>query len=297
MRVVRLIDITPAKILSSSLAEDDAPPWTAGSYNADDEVVFAHRVWRALETTADQPDEGAALDPPTWRDLGATNRMRAFDGRVGHKSVSDAPIVYELAPGQMFDSVMVLGVEAPQVRLRVLDAGDAVLSDQTVTLRDSSMINGWFSWFFEPIAVRHRHAFLGLTGGSNIRLELTVGDGAGSYALGEVIVGRAVKIGDLRWNTRVGIQDFSRKTRDPDFGDWDVTERDYSDTIRYPVEIRTAQEEFVRRTLAAVRARPTLYIGALHRPGSFVYGIFEDFEVVWDNSVTSICELSVSSML
>ena len=58
---------------------DDAPAWTAGTYQVGDEVIYQNNIFKAATETSDRPDKGLAKDPPSWVRMGFANKYRMFN--------------------------------------------------------------------------------------------------------------------------------------------------------------------------------------------------------------------------
>src|SRR5690606_11719085 len=84
MRIIKPVDVTPAILTSSNVPETDYAAWSAATaYAVGDKVTYNHRNYEALVAHTGANPETDTSDPPKWLDLGADNRWRMFDDKVG----------------------------------------------------------------------------------------------------------------------------------------------------------------------------------------------------------------------
>ncbi|PHS48752.1 MAG: hypothetical protein COB05_04380 [Marinobacter sp.] len=255
---------------------------------------FNDRRYEALIDNQERPDEGVQTDPPTWLDLGVVNRFRGFDGKVATQMVGGQTMAVTISPARVISGVGVFNVEARRLRVEILDDAGLVVWDSG----DRSLIDAAFAGEDEsdPIAQIPDYVITGFpfSGGQSLRIILS-GDGSGSTKVGQIIAGTVREIGDSLFGARVGILDFSRKERDV-FGDFDITERRFSNRAELPVSIRTSNIAYVQRVLADVRATPVAYVAAESQRETIIYGFFRSFDIVLDGPVWSECVIEVEGL-
>ena len=255
---------------------------------------FNNRIYESLGVNQDRPDKGAAMNPPTWLDRGFINRLRAFDGKVTSQMVGGETMSVTISPARVISGVGVFNVEARRLRVEILDDAGQVVWDSG----DRSLIDAAFDGDDEsdPIAQIPDYVITGFpfSAGHQLRLILS-GEGSGSTKVGQIIAGTVREIGDSLFGARVGILDFSRKERDV-FGDFDITERRFSNRAELPVSIRTANIAYVQRVLADVRAIPVAYVAAESQRETIIYGFFRSFDIVLDGPVWSECVIEVEGL-
>lgn len=271
------------------LDEQLYPTATAG-----DVYRFNDRRYEALLDNQERPDEGIATDPPSWLDLGVVNRLRAFDGKVTSQMVGGDVMSVTIAPSGLISGIGIFNVTARALRVEVLnatggiawDSGERSLIDPAFTGEDES----------DPIAQIPDYVITGFpfTSGQRLRVILSA-EGFGVTRVGQIIAGTVREIGDSLFGARVGILDFSRKERDA-FGNFDITERRFSNRAELPVSIRAANIAYVQRVLADVRATPVAYIGAESQRETIIYGFFRSFGIVLDGPVWSECVIEVEGL-
>lgn len=295
MKIISPITLDFSDIQSSNIVENDAPLWSPGTYNQGDQVIFNHRVYEAQQTTTDQPDQGALADPQTWIDLGATNLTRIYDAVIGNPATRSGSVEYTLRPRQVVNAAGLFGVKGTTARVRMIDATEGVVYDETRPLLNNDDIASWHSYYFALVRPRNEVVFDGLPNYRNADIEITIDAGTGTAELGEVTMGRTIELGVTLFGTTPGIRDFSRKERDP-FGTFQVVERKFAKTLTFEVSVDTARVNAVLNTLAEVRAKPTVYIGNEDQPATVIFGFFNDFVIPLSNPLESRMSLKVEGI-
>lgn len=300
MRIIRPHQVTESA-LASNVPENDQPLYDeSASYTTGQRCIFAHRVYEALTDTQGQEPPA---HPAAWLDTGATNRWRMLDGKVGTFTESDAPfthgtgtgIQFELTVGRVSNGLALFEVYADTLVLEVTDPVDGTLYERTVNLIDNSGVVDYHTYCFLPIERKLNHIALDLPmyGTATIRVSLHK---AGAPArCGLVVVGLIHKLGDLLFSPEVGIMDFSDRERDT-FGNLTFQERDWSRNGSFEVAMTPAQEDYNLRLLAQNRAKPLVWIGALSRPLTHIFGVFSDVRIIARTAKTTDLAIDVEGM-
>ncbi|HWL47193.1 MAG TPA: hypothetical protein VNQ31_05700, partial [Sphingomonadaceae bacterium] len=246
------VDVTDAELTSSNVPEYDHPEWSPGiSYAMGDKVIRAgtHRIYESAAdgNQGNSPDGDSGL----WIDIGPTNRWAMFDQALGTAtSLNDGITVVLAAPA--IRAVALLDVVGSSVRVQ----GPGY--DRTQAVGDGAILFG------------------DLPGGPG-DVTVTIA-GAGSVAVGTLLIGKLAALGDTGADASAGITDFSRKERD-DFGEWTIVPRSWSKTMSVKALIRTDAVDLVANRIAAARARPSLWIGAENLDCLTIYGFFRGFSI------------------
>ncbi|WP_280189067.1 hypothetical protein [Delftia sp. PS-11] len=257
MNVIELEPVTDATLLSSSVAEDDYPPWSAVvSYVVGQVVMRAvsgvHLNFEALTAGVDAtpPEVSAKSDTPRWLNRGPTNRWAMFDDAIGTFTVDETEIdVSMVARGA--DSLLLMELVGRQAAVsRWLDG--QVIYSATLDL-DDTPIAGFYDWFFEPF--RQRGAVLlkdlpGAVYGGSVQIQLT---GTAGVACGVCRLGYARSIGLAEYGVDYGIEDYSTKSTDK-FGRLTLQEGAYSQIVKLRAETPVQDFNPLSRRLAGLRA-------------------------------------------
>ena len=280
MKVIAPTSITDAVLVSCSVPENDHAEWNAATaYLAGQKVITAatHKVYEALAANTSEPPESS---PTQWLDLGATNRWRMFDNKVGTLTSATGSISVTLAPG-IVTGVALFGVNAATVTVTLNDPTDGVVFSRAVDMQDYTGIADWYAYFFEDVRRKPSLIVEGLPSYRNAQLTIAVSGGvAETVSIGSLVIGKLRKFADnILAGASVGIQDFSRKERDA-FGNFQIVERAFADLARWRFIVPNNRLDAMRETLAALRAKPAVYIGSDRFSSTTIYGFFRDFEPV-----------------
>lgn len=300
MKIIAPVRIAPGQMVSSSIPETDHPEWSAiTTYAAADRVIVSatHKIYEALSSNV---GKHPASNPGEWLDLGATNRWRAFDEKVGSVSSSLGQIGFTLTPG-IVNALALLNIgNASTARVRMIDANEGVVYDRTLSLYDPSNVVDWWTYFFEPIRLKTISITLDLPAYRAAQIEVTLmGGPTETVSLGACIVGRLheyVALGGTHMGASVGIQDYSRKERDA-WGNVAIVERAFSKRARWSLMLAASDVDVLQERLAALRATPAVYIGSERYASTILYGFFRDFDVVIAYPDYSECSIEIEGLV
>jgi len=297
MKVIAPTPVTDAVLVSSTVPETDYPAWnsaTAYAIGARVMIAATHQLYEALTASTNKPP---AANPANWLLLGANNRWRMFDNKVGTLTTGLGSVSVVLAPG-IVTGVALFGVSATTVQVTMTDTVEGVVFDQTLDMNDYTGITDGYSYFFEDIRRKSAVVVEGLPSYRTAQLTITASAGVSeTVAIGSLVVGRLRKYADAVFlGAYAGILDFSRKERDA-FGNFQVVERDFASLARWRFDIPNNRIDALKEQLAALRAKPAVYVGSDRFASSFVYGFFRDFGVTIEYPTHSECFIEVEGLV
>ncbi|MAM60869.1 hypothetical protein [Maritimibacter sp. UBA3975] len=301
MFIVPPYALTDSDLSSSNLTEDDYDEYDSGTTYADGNrviVVADHRIYESVQgsNTGNDPSTD---DGTWWVDVGATNRWKPFDQTISDQAEGSGSITYSIDLSSFIDTVTFFGLAASQVTVEVLDGGGGTVFDETQTAADASEIIDWYTFFTAEVDPEPELIFDQITGLSGYTLNITIGDGADpAPAVGQIVFGRAYRLGQTLDGTEIGIEDFSAKSEDQ-FGNLSVTERGFADLVNFQFSFRTDTARRVKRILSENRATPCVYFAdpEIVDYGATVYGFYEDFLVPLSAGGTSLGSLDVRGLV
>lgn len=311
MKVIPPVTILPT-MLTSNVAEDDAPLWAAGSYALGAKVIRNHHVFESLSAANTAIPGEETTTPLKWLDKGATNRWAMFDKSamqiidtttaqrqvylIGTKTSNLNTIDFTIIPGTVVSAITLFGLAGYRATITMTDPVDGVVYSKVISLVDPTAGDMW-EWLFKPIG---RIDNLSLTdlpayGTASIRvlIEATTGTKAECQM---ATVGQILNLGISCFGTTIGITDFSSKKVD-DFGIEAVIERGYRDRVQYDVRVNTENIYYVKKELTKLRAKGAVYIGTESRQETICFGRYKDLQLVIDNWSISPMALDVGSLL
>ncbi len=301
MKVLIPTPATTASLLSSSLAEPQSgyPAWASGtSYGQGAHVTSTttHRLYESV-VDANVGRDPALGDKAYWVDLGPTNRWAMLDEAVGTQSIGTGSIDITLAPGRV-DSVAVLDTTADTIRVIVTVDGTTLFDQTRSTNASGGVISDWYTYFTAETGRVNSLVIYNLPRYANahVRVIITGDNPSGPVAVGTLLVGKVVDLGITEAGPSIGITDFSRKETD-DFGVTTVRERGWSKKMTLRSMIETRAVDGIQRTVAGLRARPSLWIGEEGYDSLTVYGFFKDFSEDLALETISYCSLSIEGLI
>jgi hypothetical protein len=304
MRLIAPVIVTDANLSASNIAEDDAPVWDdVTTYGVSDRVIRAHRVYESqiADNLNLPPEDHLTGDPVKWIDLGPTNRYRMFgvgpkDGSPAIASQRTGVIDATVDVAEPHNCVGLINVTGISVTIQVVDPQFGVVYERTQSLEDLSGIDDWHDYFFAPRERRLDIVFLDLptTAGTSVRIVINAG---GSLArCGQAIIGQQRRAGELQFESRHSIRDYSTQTVDG-FGAGTFVKRGYAKGASFPVAVKTTRIASVLRLLASRRAQPTLFVGTEHAEETIVYGTYKRTEWGRNNAQLSMGTIECESLV
>lgn len=258
MRMIESIPVTPGMMTSSTVPEDEFPVWqSTETYPLGGKVIQNHRVYESVQAGNVSHNPAADVTRTWWVDIGATNRWRAFDGRLAPPTSQAETISYVITLNKRIDSVAMFGLLGSTVRIITRNSGGVVQYDETFNLASARLITGWWDYYFQEFQVTPSKiiydvpAFLGWT------IEITI-EGGGTLAVGEILLGNNIVLGETLVDTAVGFRDFSLKERDQ-WGGWEIVERGYSRTVDFRFTLPQDDVDRVYRAILRNRARMCVF--------------------------------------
>lgn len=297
MNVLEPTEITDAMLVSSSVDEDDFPEWNAATnYTLGTQVIrlTTHRVYTNLVAGVDAtlPENATGGETPRWQDVGATNRWKMFDDAAATQTVGSSPLEVVLDPGFVSGLAMLDIDGATEAEVVITDgpAGPEIYN-QTFDL-DGTVVTTFYDWFFAPQRQLRQAVLVDLPPYNNPRVTVTLTGTA--PALGTLQVGVTHGLGRTISRPRVGINDFSRREKDP-FGVTTLVRRDYARRMSAVVLVDNIDLNAVYEIFARLRGIPCVWIGStVSRFGPLVvYGFYNSFDIEIPYAVHSLCSLEV----
>lgn len=312
MRLIQPISITDARLFSSSLTEndtDDAALYVAGTtYAVGNRVrrTETHKVYESLvaSNVGNTPETNLTGTTPKWLEVKATNKWSAFDNVNSTQATGTttgggnaAVLTYVLKPGagEFADSIAFFNLDAITVQVQVADSGGVERYNKTTDLR-SKFSSGWKDYFFKKLVRRRDVVFtdLPLYAGATITITITK---TGSVAkVGDIIIGRAVTLGEMLWAPEVRILDYSRKDTDA-FGNTKFTKRRNAKLLSCALWVENELFDEVRRILAEYTSTPLVWVGTEDYSSTIVFGFCRDFRGVLESPAGSTCNLEIEGLV
>lgn len=300
MRLIKPVEITPVKLISSNVPETDYPVWlVSATYAMGDRVLLDHTIYEALAAVAAgvKPGEEVVTPeaPAKWQNRGMDNRWRMFDDKVESLTTNPGTIEVRIRPGAVVNSLALFNLQGKSVTVTMVDPVEGEVYRKDLSLVDAGVTN-WYDWFFEPISIRTDLVVLDMPAYGSADIVLTIDAGPEVAAVGHVVIGAVKQIGTALYGSSVGIIDYSRKSTD-EFGNTIVIQRSFSNRADFDVVLDTADVNKVRRLLADLRSTPVVWVGEESYEATILFGFFKDFQIVFSGPTVSDCSITVEGVI
>ncbi len=284
-------------MLLSTTAVETVPAYNpATTYAKDAEVNYSNSIYVSLQAanTGNAPD----TSPTFWLRKSANNTYSMFDEFVNTQTTAASPLVIELNPREMINSLAFFNLGGvTDIHIVVKDApGGTVVLDVTYNLDDTT-INDWYMYFFEPYDLRTDFVLQNIPPYPNAVITCTF-TSATSVQVGTLVFGNVYQIGKTQYGVTTGIRDYSTKNVNT-FGITTFTQRAFSKRMEANVYINNSDLRFVQKLLQDLRATPTVWIGSDAEGYDVlsVYGYYRDFNIEIPYPNNSFCRLEIEGLI
>lgn len=284
MKVVKGVEITPAKMIVNALPDMDHPAYDPLKDYAIGNFVTIDRInYQALVANKNRHPVTDTVTPAAWQNLGWVNKYRMFNKSVGNTwkigTFTANPEVIDLTirPGERINSIGLVGVFASSVRIIMTVPGvTGPVYDKTFAM--SSKAGGsWYQYFFGQFVTKDNLAEFDLPPFNNADIRVIVSAPGSTAQVGMMVIGWAKTIGTAIYGTRLGRKSYSTIREEFD-GSVTITKRGRRRFIDFSVVIPGDQISSMQRTLDALSDIPSLFVGASELDYTIIVGIYEDLD-------------------
>jgi hypothetical protein len=233
MRVIPPITITESILTSSNVPEDDYDEWSNGAtFGLGDFCIIidsssppedVHKVYESLQAgnIGHNPIDDDQDAPVYWLEIGPTNRWKMFDVLRNTQTEIESPLIVVLTPAQRINSIALLGLEADEVNITMMNGLDT-LYNETINLVDRETLN-WTDYFFGQFTTKAGIAKFDLplvtTGVITVTVSRTGSTSPlGDVSVGSLVIGNSEYLGEVEYKAISDALNFSTVERN-EFGD------------------------------------------------------------------------------
>lgn len=293
-----LVEKVKFAVSENNAPAETTPQWQGGeSYVVDDRVQHSGRVYACARnnTGAVAPN----LSPFDWEDMGATNPLRFCDEYINTQTKGEPGQTLRLKLGLSEGSINsfgFFGVDGQKITVK--DKNENVIWSRSLAGKEES--SSWWQYFFGTKFINRNDVwFLGEADyDTSVSIEIEPA-GNKAVAIGHLVIGKKIFLGDTAAKPKVSISDYSREITN----DWGVTKLRKGATAKYcaiEVVVPTSEVDFVEKTLARTAGELNLFI-ASERENGFeclaVFGFFRDHELIIANSQTSSLNINLKGVI
>lgn len=184
---------------------------TTVTYTKGSRVIdpVAHLIY---ESQADG-NVGKSLTTGTaWLEIGPTAYWAPFDRLRNTQAIAPVDIVYTLEMGVRTTTIAVIGLDAHSVEIAMTVAGAEIY--KVTTKLSTRVTRSWRDYFYGEFKFRKNVQYYNLPPVRNGRITISVRKTSGMRAVGGIVVGNAIYLGETQWNPVSDHQNFSVIDRD-----------------------------------------------------------------------------------
>lgn len=303
MIVVPGLEVTPARLISSTIPAADHDAWSSTkAYAIGDKVTVGQINYEALVAHTNRNPISDTVTPPAWLNLGWINRYRMFNKAIGNTwaigtySSAANEIDLTIRAGQRINSIGLVGVFASSVRVIMTQPGNpAPIYDQTFVMTAPSG-RGWYQHFFARFKSRENLAVLDLPPASNADIRVIISAPGGTARVGMMILGWARAIGTAVYDTSLARKSYTTIKEEFD-GSVKMTKHGARRQVNYQVVMNSDQVTDALQTLDPLDATASLYVGAEELDYTIIAGTYDDLEISLPTYDLATYNLNVRSLM
>lgn len=300
MRVVVTGDVNDTTLSSTNIPEPDTAKgeieWSAGTYSEGDQVILTstHRKYEATTTTNDDPETGLSKSPPTWVDIGSTNRYACLGDVLSTKTIGVENTQYSFEFGELTDSVNGFGITgAGSVTIVSNSTGAGEVYNKTIEMRATDDVGDYFDWFFLPITEKSGFSVSDIPPYADATITVTF-NGL-TPQVGLLKLGYNNELGVTEYDSSLQLLDYSRKP-ESEFGvaPDKIVKRRTAKLGRFKVRIATKDIGSVLNRMDEFTGKPCVWVGDdEYGDATSIYGIYRDFSVPLSYPSVSFATLEI----
>ena len=299
IKVIRPIQITPEKIISSTAVEEYSEWDSDTNYNTGDRVVYEYKVYESVAES--NHNNTPSTSPTKWLLVGDSNKTAMFDNQVNTQTTATTNLNVVFQPGTSFNTIAFLNLVGNSISVKIKDKpGGVDIYDQTIKLNnDKYSVVDWYTYFFEDFDFIQEAVFQNVPPYSSATIEVNVDGGTGGLvATGSVCVGSIIEIGGTQYGATYGNRDYSVKSTD-EFGNTKFVERNYSKRVSANILMPNTRMNYVSRILENLRATPTVYIPSddIKFSRTVVFGFLKDWNIAINYPNHSLISMDIEGLI
>ena len=284
MKAIVPVTVLDTMLVSSSIPEDDAPPFDAEAvYAIGDTCIDDHLVYSSLvaSNAGKLPSVNLTGSTPAWSLVGSTNRWKQYDEYSNSRTVSqDGSPLVDVLDVSYCNAIALFGLVGESLQVTVQNSqGDVVFEKDVDLIVDDNVLN-WEDYFY---ASRYflDVCWLDIPIMTSARITRTL-KGA-SPSCGNCIIGEARFMGNTQYGLGLPVTDYSVFSTN-DFGGVYLSKGAIATNPEGDVVVESGMVRSVLRVRNELLATPTAFFLAneehpdgLHEV-MIVYGVLRNFE-------------------
>jgi hypothetical protein len=216
-----------------------------------------------------------------WLLVGPTNKWAMFDTKRSSATVAPSSMTVIITPGERIDSLALMGMVANAAVISISVSG-SVIYTQTIDLNAREVVD-WYGYFFKKFSTRPSVTLFDLPPVTDGVITVTLTATSGNVALGALVVGSQVYIGDVQWEAEDDIINFSSVTRDA-FGNRSMIQRPNIPKTIQSIWIDKSRVNTVRDLRRDLDQTPAVWSGIIDNTNDYfesllILGFYKRFTI------------------
>ena len=289
------------QVTASNILEDDAPEWSAGSFDTGDVVILNHVIYESLKDS-NTVELGTTDDGVDWLKRSSTNKFKPFDQKNISPAQNDDLITYTIKPGRRIDTIAFVDLDCVSVEIAINIPGQptAIYTSSKNALRSENRAT-FHDWFFADRVYTRTIVFTDIPAYENFvnaTIDITISRSSGVAKVGEILFGKVWKVGKTLYETAPRIVSFSVDRRD-DFGNLISTKRRATRSVSYRFVVETSQIDYVLDRISNLTATKLLFMAGLdfERRGTTLFGTQRDLTIPIEGPSKSEAQIEVEGFI
>lgn len=296
MYIIRPIELS---FVSASGATADAAEWQSPTvYGLGARVArFGREYVSSIAGNQSLPPETEVqeIEGARWILVGSANTVAFLDASPSVSTKGTSPLVLEVKALARFTDITLINLQGSECLVEVFDSGGGLIGSSLINSGAEPVAN-WWAWLNTVFHKSSRRHVIPLSGGLNATIRITITGDAPS--LGELFVGRAVKVGATLFGAQTKAVRRTFTTVDTnDFGNTTIKKRASVRDVTYKVQVKRAGFELVEQVLDAIDGERVVSLATRDDWSQLInVGILETFSLPAELPDDFIIELTVKGV-
>lgn len=299
MLVIPPLTITPAMLLSSTIAEPDTTVgevvWVSGTtYALGDQVIVIseHKVYERV--VAGAGTVSPQLDLTNWVEIGPTNKWAMFDTFRNTASTSTSVTTVSIAPGQRINAIAIMGAHVSSITVTVVVGADTVYT-HTADMISRDVVD-YYDYFFDEFSFQQSLLLLDIP---PVRLG-TVNISFSEGSVSSIVLGTQEYLGYTQRGHTNEALNFSLAERD-DFGGVTLVQRRSIPKTTQTIIVAKKDIPTLLRIREQLKASPAVWSGLSNTSEGYfnallILGIYTSISLTLDLPEYAKCTIDLEEI-
>jgi len=258
----------------------------------------SNSIYYCASDNSDNPELGAAKTPPTWIEVGPTNKYAAFDYAINTKATLDiATAEYTFAPSEICTTISLYGMERVTrvyVEVREDNASGAIIYSEQ---QDTAISSPFEDLIANEAFLTDKVIFDDLPVYATPFITVTFESDDSTILIGDIVIGNARSLGVVNYQSSTSRTSYDTVNTDI-FGNEKITSRPSAEYTSFELTVDAVYADYVERILKDSLNKPRVWIG--EKSGGeklFTFGYYERSPIVYSSPTKYDTNLKVRGLV